>query len=309
MFDRFRDAGGTFIDTANSYQFGEAELILGECLKGDREHCVVATKFTQADGETPDISTTGNSRKNMVRSLEGSLRRLGTEYVDLYWVHMPDTLTPMEEILRGLDDLVSGGKVLHVGLSNFPAWRASRAAAIADLRGWTPIVGIQIAYSLVERGGDLEQLPMVEALGMGAALFSPLGGGLLTGKYRKSAKGRLSDWKHTVWTESTPQRGAIVDAVIEVAAETGASPSQVAVAWVREVARGSKAVCIPIIGPRDLVQLEDYLGAMDVSIDERQLSRLDEVSAVVPAAVGSESVSAVTGVKAECLRRGGIPTA
>jgi aryl-alcohol dehydrogenase-like predicted oxidoreductase len=309
IFDRFASAGGTFIDTANSYQFGEAEMLLGECLKADRDHFVVATKFTQSDSSTPGISTTGNNRKNMVRSLEASLGRLGTEYVDLYWAHMPDTLTPMEEILRGFDDLVSAGKILHAGLSNFPAWRTARAAAIADLRGWAPIVGVQIAYSLVERGPDRDQLPMVEALGLGAALFSPLGGGLLTGKYRKSDKGRLSDWKHTIWVEDTPQRSAIIDKVLVIAAETGASPSQVAVAWLREVARHAGTAYVPIIGPRDVSQLDDYLGALEVSLDKKQLRDLDEVSAVVPAGINPEAVLAVTGVDAALVRRAGAPRA
>jgi aryl-alcohol dehydrogenase-like predicted oxidoreductase len=270
---------------------------------------VVATKFTQSDSSTPRISTTGNNRKNMVRSLEASLGRLGTEYVDLYWAHMPDTLTPMEEILRGFDDLVSAGKILHAGLSNFPAWRTARAAAIADLRGWAPIVGVQIAYSLVERGPDREQLPMVEALGLGAAMFSPLGGGLLTGKYRKSDKGRLSDWKHTIWMEDTPQRSAIIDMVLVIAAETGASPSQVAIAWLREVARHAGTAYVPIIGPRDVSQLDDYLGALEVSLDENRLRDLDEVSAVVPAGINPEAVLAVTGVDAALVRRSAPPRA
>lgn len=189
MFDRFAEAGGTFIDTADNYQFGESEEILAKFIAADRDHFVVASKFTNGATAQPDVSRTGNSRKNMIHSVEASLKRLGTDYIDLYWVHFPDGLTPMEEILRGIDDLVGSGKILHAALSNFPAWRVSRAAALADLKSWAPVAGIQVEYSLVERTADRELLPMAESLGLGAALWSPLGGGLLTGKYRGSAAG------------------------------------------------------------------------------------------------------------------------
>jgi aryl-alcohol dehydrogenase-like predicted oxidoreductase len=308
MFDRFVEAGGTFIDTANSYQFGESEMLVGEFIKGDRDHFVVATKFSQSDSENRRISTTGNSRKNMVRSLEASLGRLGTDYVDVYWVHVPDSLTPIEEILRGLDDLVAAGKILHGGLSNFPAWRTARASIIAELRSWSPIIGIQIEYSLVAREADREQLPMVEALGMGAALFSPLGGGVLTGKYRISDKGRLSDWKHTVQREDSPQRTAIVDTVLEVAGEVGAPPSQVAMAWIRGVAERSTTAYVPIIGPRGARQLEDYLCALDLVIDDGQMQRLNDVSAVVPI-VADTTTSARAAADAALVIRSIAPTA
>jgi aryl-alcohol dehydrogenase-like predicted oxidoreductase len=221
---------------------------------------------------------------------------------------MPDSLTPIEEILRGLDDLVASGKILHGGLSNFPAWRTARASVIAELHSWAPIIGVQIEYSLVERGADREQLPMVEALGMGAALFSPLGGGLLTGKYRTSDKGRLSDWKHTVHREDTPQRTAIVDSVLEVAGEVGAPPSQVAMAWVRGVVERSTTACVPVIGPRDTRQLEDYLRAMDLVLDDEQMQRLSDVSAVVPI-VADATISVRAGVDAGLVIRPIAPTA
>ncbi len=164
MFDRFAEAGGTFLDTADAYQFGQSEELVGKFIAADRDHFVLATKFTNGAGPQPGISTTGNSRKNMVASQEASLKRLGTDYIDLFWVHFPDDLTPMEEILRGLDDLVSSGKILHAALSNFPAWRVSRAATLADLKNWAPVAGIQIEYSLVERSADRELLPMAESL-------------------------------------------------------------------------------------------------------------------------------------------------
>ncbi|MFD7441714.1 aldo/keto reductase [Streptomyces sp. NPDC059909] len=280
MFDTFAEAGGTFVDTADNYQFGESEKLLGQFLAADRDHFVLASKFTNSATPQPDISKTGNSRKNMIHSLEASLERLGTDYIDLYWIHFPDDLTPMEEILRGIDDLVSSGKILHAALSNFPAWRVSRAATLADLKNWAPVAGIQIEYSLVERTADRELLPMAESLGLGAALWSPLGGGLLTGKYRGSAAGRLSDLKTLVHTESDERKTAVVDTVLAIAKETGATPAQVSVAWVRERAARAATSFVPIIGPRNVAQLDDYLGALDVALTPEQFTRLSEVSAV-----------------------------
>ncbi|MFE8017204.1 aldo/keto reductase [Streptomyces antibioticus] len=290
IFDRFAEAGGTFLDTADGYQFGESEELTGKLVSADREHFVLATKFALGAAPQPDISRTGNSRKNMVASVEASLKRLGTDYLDLLWVHFPDQLTPMDELLRGLDDLVTAGKIHHAGLSNFPAWRVSRAAALADLRGQAPIVGIQHEYSLVERTADRELLPMAESLGLGAALWSPLGGGLLTGKYRTSAEGRLSDLGVVIHTENTGQKTAVVDTVLAVAEETGATPAQVAVAWVRERAARTTATLVPIIGPRSLSQLDGYLGALDVRLTHEQYTRLDEVSAV-PLGVPHEGIA------------------
>ncbi|UUN26592.1 aldo/keto reductase [Streptomyces sp. FIT100] len=292
MFDRFAEAGGTFVDTADTYQFGESEKLLGDFLAADRDHFVLATKFTNGVTAKPGISKTGNSRKNMVHSVEASLRRLGTDYIDLYWVHFPDDLTPMDEILRGIDDLVSQGKIHHAALSNFPAWRVSRAATLAELRNWAPVAGIQVEYSLVERTADRELLPMAESLGLGAALWSPLGGGLLTGKYRTSTEGRLSNLKTLVHTEATAQKTAVVDAVLAVAEETGATPAQTSVAWINERARRAATSFVPIIGPRDLAQLDSYLGALDVELSPEQYERLSEVSAV-PLGVPHEATAGV----------------
>ena len=280
MFDRFADAGGNFLDTADNYQFGESETLLGQFIAADRDNFVLATKFTNGATPRPGLSKTGNSRKNMRFAVEASLRRLGTDYIDLLWVHFPDDLTPMEEILRGIDDLVSQGKILHAGLSNFPAWRVSRAAILADLKNWAPVAGIQIEYSLVERSAERELLPMAEGLGLGAALWSPLGGGLLTGKYRRSTKGRLSDLGAAVHTETTEQKTAIVDAVLAIADQTGATPAQVSIAWLNQRAAQATTSHIPIIGPRTLTQLEDYLGALDVSLTQEQYAHLSEVSGV-----------------------------
>ncbi|WKN15649.1 aldo/keto reductase [Streptomyces sp. JUS-F4] len=294
IFDRFAEAGGTFLDTADTYQFGESEELTGTFVSADRDHFVLATKFTVGAAPQPTVSKTGNSRKTMVASVEASLKRMGTDHIDLLWVHFPDELTPMEEILRGLDDLVSSGKIHHAGLSNFPAWRASRAVTLAELKNWAPVIGIQHEYSLVERTADRELLPMTESLGLGAALWSPLGGGLLTGKYRSSAEGRLSDLGAVIHTESTGQKTAVVDAVLAVADETGVTPAQVAVAWVRERADRSAASLVPIIGPRTLTQLDSYLGTLDVRLTPEQYARLSDVSAV-PLGVPHEGTAASLG--------------
>ena len=298
IFDRFAEAGGTFLDTADTYQFGESEELTGKFVSADRSHFVLATKFTLGAAPQPGISTTGNSRKTMISSVEASLKRLGTDYIDLLWVHYPDELTPMEEILRGLDDLVSSGKIHHAGLSNFPAWRVSRAVTLADLTNRAPIVGIQNEYSLVERTADRELLPMAESLGLGAALWSPLGGGLLTGKYRHSADGRLSDLGAVIHTESTDQKTAVVDTVLAIAAETGATPAQVSVAWVRERAAQAATAFVPIIGPRSLTQLDSYLDTLDVQLTPEQFAHLSKVSAIslgVPHEANAASLPRIQG--------------
>ncbi|MDX3072898.1 aldo/keto reductase [Streptomyces sp. NPDC088354] len=292
MFDRFAEAGGTFVDTADNYQFGESEELLGRFIAADRDHFVLASKFSNGYAARKDISKTGNSRKNMIHSVEASLRRLGTDYIDLYWVHFPDGLTPIEEILRGIDDLVRSGKILHAGLSNFPAWRVARAATLADVNNWAPVAGVQVEYSLVERSPDRELLPMAESLGLAAALWSPLGGGLLTGKYRGGTQGRLSDLKTLVHTESSDQKTAVVDTVLDIARETGATPAQVSVAWLRERAARAATSFLPIIGPRNAAQLEDYLGALEVRLGPEQYTRLTEVSAV-PLGVPHEAILGV----------------
>jgi aryl-alcohol dehydrogenase-like predicted oxidoreductase len=311
MFDRFAEAGGTFIDTANSYQFGQSEELLGEFLGADRDRFVLATKFAGSTAPQPTVNTTGNGRRNMIATVEASLRRLRADHIDLLWVHHSDTVTPMEEILRGLDDLTRAGKIHHAGLSNFPAWRVSRGVTIADLRGWSPITAVQFEYSLVERTGELDLLPMAEALGLGVALWSPLGGGLLTGKYRSSDEGRLTDWQaRLVHTESTAQKTAVVDAVLDIATETGASPAEVAVAWLRERSARSTTPLVPITGPRDVGQLDSYLAALDVQLSAAQYDRLAEVSAAplgVPHAVSESTRSGLLGGDASVFLPPSVP--
>lgn len=311
MFDRFAEAGGTLIDTAESYQVGESETLLGDFLAADRDHFVVATKFSNGVSK-PTPSTTGNGRKNMIRAVEGSLKRLNTDRIDLYWVHFQDGVTPIEEILRGLDDLVSSGKIVHAGLSNFPAWRVARAQTIAELRGWSPVSGIQVEYSLVERTADRELLPMAEALGLGVTLWSPLGGGLLTGKYRHSDEGRLTDWNRLIHIEDSAQKTATVDELLKLANELGAPPAQVAMAWLRERDARSTTSLISIIGPRNVAQLDDYLAALDLTLTREQADRLDAVSAPslgVPHGVTANVRDAVLGGDASRFNLPTIPVA
>lgn len=274
IFDAYGEAGGNFIDTADGYQFGQSEELLGEFLGAERDNFVLATKYTGGAAAEGGVLVTGNSRKNMIHSAEASLRRLGTDRIDLYWVHYSDGITPIDEILRGLDDLTRMGKIIYSGFSDFPAWRIARGATLAELRGWTPIAGLQIEYSLVERTPERELLPMAEAFGLGTVAWSPLGGGFLTGKYRKGETGRATDMKRVVHYEDTLQKTAILDRVLALAKETNATPSQVAIAWVK--AKG----LISIIGPRTHAQLEDNLAAGDIRLTKEQVQQLDEVSAV-----------------------------
>lgn len=280
ILDAYAAAGGNFINSADVYQFGQSEEILGKALEGRREDFVLATKFT--NGAAPDANrlVTGNSRKAMVASIEASLRRLKTDRIDLYWVHHPDGRTPMEEIVRGLDDLARAGKVLYAGLSNFPAWRLARAATLSELTRAVPIAAAQFEHSLVHREPEAELFPACDALGIATVTWSPLGGGVLTGKYRKGETGRAQGFGGRVFqAENTPQRSATIDAVLEVAAETGSSADRVAIAW----AMTHRAV--PIIGPRSLAQLESNLGAALLILSAEQIARLDAASAPADAAL------------------------
>lgn len=297
IFDRFVEAGGNFIDTADVYQFGQAEQLVGEFIQADRDDLVLATKFAVGPGPRKSLSGTGNGRKNLRVSVEGSLKRLNTDYIDVLWVHYPDALTPMEELLRGLDDLVTQGKILHAALSNFPAWRVSRAVALADAAGWAPLAGVQIEYSLVERSAERELLPMAEALGLGVNLWSPLGGGLLTGKYRHGDQGRLTDLKTLIHTESTAQKTAVVDTVLAIADEVGSPPAQIATAWVNERSKALATSSVPIVGPRDLAQLEDYLAALDVELTADHIARLNEVSSIDPGVPHAGNASSLNGLQ------------
>lgn len=275
IFNAYAEAGGNFIDGADIYQFGESEELLGTLLKGRRERFVLATKYTQGAQPNADRLVTGNSRKAMVASVEASLKRLKTDRIDLYWVHWPDNVTPIEEIVRGFEDLARAGKILYAGLSNFPAWRLSRAVTLAELTHSVPIAAAQFEHSLVHREPEIDLFPASHALGLGIVTWSPLGGGMLTGKYRKGEKGRAEGLGGKVFqAENSEQRTQVLDTVIAIANELGVSPGQVAIAW--SGTHGS----LPIIGPRSLEQLTDNLAALSVELSAEQIHRLDTVSSL-----------------------------
>lgn len=276
ILDQYLNVGGNFIDTADVYQFGQSEQILGELLQDIRNEVVLATKFSS--GATPNSNQLhkGNSRKAMIFSVEESLRRLKTDYIDLYWVHHPDNITSSEEILRGLEDLSRAGKILYAGLSNFPSWRVSRAVTLAELKNTVPVAAIQFQHSLVHREPEVDLIPASKALGLGMVTWSPLGGGMLTGKYRKGETGRAEGFSGNVFqAENTAQRTKILDAVLEVSNQLGVSADQVAIAW------ASTHGTIPIIGPKSLKQLNSNLNAINIELSEDQIKLLDDVSSLV----------------------------
>jgi aryl-alcohol dehydrogenase-like predicted oxidoreductase len=276
ILSAFADAGGNFIDTANAYHEGQSEEIVGSFLGPGRDRFVVATKYTLAMGPG-DPNAAGNSRKNLRRSVEASLRRLRTDYLDLLWVHAWDYTTPVEEVMRGLDDLVAAGTVLHVALSDAPAWIASRANTLATWHGWSPLVALQVEYSLLERSADRELLPMAEAFGLSVCAWAPMGAGILTGKYTRGAA-IPTDSRRAPANQArlTERNRRIAEAVDGVADRLGASSAQVALAWARQRDRR----IIPITGVRTLEQLEDVLGCLAVDLPAEHLARLDDVSRV-----------------------------
>lgn len=281
VFEAFTAAGGNFIDTANMYTNGSSETITGELIKSDRDRYVLATKYTFPDNPTAPANAgnpnaAGNHRKNLMRSVEGSLKRLGTDYIDLLWLHAWDFMTPVDEVMRGLDDLVSAGKIGYVGISDAPAWVVSQANTLAEWRGWTPFIALQIEYSLVERTPERDLIPMANAFGLTVTPWSPLGQGILTGKYNGDTKAegtRLTGDGNRFVNE---RNLAIAQTVVDVAAEIGKTPSQVALAWL--LASGPSV--IPIIGSRKAHQLEDNLGCLEVSLAPTQMQMLDEASKI-----------------------------
>ena len=280
VFDAFVEAGGNFIDTANGYTDGSSEKILGELIAKERERFVVATKYSfplQMNDRTSNPNASGNHRKNMIQSLEGSLKRLNTDYIDLFWLHAWDFMTPIEEVMRSLDDLVRQGKILYAGISDTPAWIVSQANTLAQFYGWTPFVALQIEYNLLQRTPERDLLPMAKAFDMAVTPWSPLGGGVLTGKYNKPSssdeQGRLASPEGGNISE---RNLAIAEVVTKVAEEIGHTPSQVALAWLRH----QNGVIIPIVGARKLTQFQDNLACLDVSLSPEHLQRLNEVSQI-----------------------------
>jgi aryl-alcohol dehydrogenase-like predicted oxidoreductase len=272
LLDAYAEAGGNVIDTANNYTDGNSERIVGELLGSDRDQYVLSTKYTLSVDRS-DANASGNHRKSLTRSLDQSLTRLKTDRIDVFWVHIWDPRTPIEEMMRALDDAVRAGKVLYVGISDAPAWVVSRANTLADLRGWSPFVGLQIPYSLVQREVERDLLPMADTLGLSVAAWSPLAGGILSGKFSRG--GHAGDTRVDAGKISERDLG-IAREVDAVADELGVSSSQVALAWTR----ARRPSVHPIIGARKLDQLMDNLAAVDLALPDGALERLDEASAI-----------------------------
>ncbi len=273
MLDAYADAGGNVIDTAINYRGGASEEILGELLGERRDRFVLATKYTVSrDREDPNAA--GNHRKNLRLSLESSLRRLRTDYIDIYWVHMWDRHTPVEETMRALDDQVRAGRVLYVGISDAPAWVVARANTLAACHGWTAFTGLQVPYSLLQRDIERELLPMAEDLRMTVATWSPLAGGILSGKFaRPAGPGPGTRLNPATITEHQRKVAATVTAVAD---DLGATPSQVAIAWTRT---RSPAIH-PLIGARRLGQLLDNIGATEIDLPGEAAARLDAAAEI-----------------------------
>ncbi len=275
LFDTYVERGGNFIDTANTYTDGSAERQLGEFTRDHRESLVLATKYTTLR-RPGDPNSTGAHRKSLVASVDASLRRLDTDYLDLLFLHVWDFTTPVEEILRGLDDLVRRGKVLYVAISNAPAWEVSRMQAIADLRGWSPLIALQVEYNLINRAAERDLIPMARTMGLGVTPYSPLAGGLLTGKYRAASPAGGRESFNAGLGMVTERNLAIADVVTEVAAELGHTPAQVGLAWTLQ----NPGVTASIVGARTPEQLEGNLGALEVEFTDAHLTRLDEASTI-----------------------------
>ncbi len=278
VYDAFRKAGGNFIDSANFYTNGTSESFLGEFMKDHRQTVVLATKYSNAAPGT-DPNAAGNQRKNMMQSVEASLKRLHTDYIDLYWVHIWDQITPVEEVMRGLDDLVRAGKVLYVGISDAPAWWIAQANTLAHLRGWSPFIGLQIEYNLIERTVERELVPMAKALNLGLTAWSPLARGMLTGKYHghgSSEQGRMNNDTMKGLMPEKQRTERIVAAIKTVSDVTGRTMAQIALAWLRY----RPVPVIPIIGARKLSQLQDNLASLGLTLSADQLRTLDEASRI-----------------------------
>jgi len=288
IYDAYRSAGGNFIDTANIYTNGSSEKLVGEFVAGHRDEVVIATKYTNSvsgfSGRPgTDANSGGNQRKNMIQAVEASLQRLGTDYIDLYWQHVWDQMTPVEEVMRAFDDLVRAGKVLYVGISDAPAWVVAKSNMLAELRGWSSYVGLQIEYNLLERTVERELIPMARDQELTVLAWSPLRNGLLTGKYlpentqQAAAEGaRMHNEMMKGFGVGIESSHATVREVVAVAREIGATAAQVALAWLRY----RPVPVIPIIGARKLAQFEDNLRSLDVTLSPEQLKRLDQVSAI-----------------------------
>jgi aryl-alcohol dehydrogenase-like predicted oxidoreductase len=276
MFDEYRNRGGNFVDTANVYTFGHSEQIVGDYLKQNkvrRDELVLSTKF-YCNLFPGDPNGGGAGRKALIQQCEASLNRLRTDYIDIYWLHNWDRTAPVEETLRGLDDLVTAGKIRYVGFSDIPAWKTAEAQTIALFRGWAPIIALQLEYSLLERTSEGELFPMAQSMGMGILPWSPLKSGFLSGKFRRGGEGQVDTTRTNMVGVPGEADYDIIEAVVEVASELGVSPASIALAWVRSQA----GVTSTLIGARRLDQLKTNLDSLEVTLSAEQIGRLSAVS-------------------------------
>lgn len=272
----YAEAGGNFIDTSDAYQQGESEAAIGKFLEGRRDEFVLASKYSRTSSPQSSMAAKGAHRKTMVQFVEGSLRRLRTDRLDLYLLHVDDGITPMEEVARGFEELASAGKILYAGLSNTTPWRTAQAATISVLRGWVPLAALQVEYSLIHRDAEREFFPLAEHFGMGMMGYSPLAGGILKGKYRARLEGRLTHLPEAARHKDTGTVSQQIDTLLTIATEGRVTPGQVALAWAR-----MKGV-FPIIGPRTLDQMRDNLGSLDVKLSASDIETLESGDAIPP---------------------------
>src|ERR1700752_4275945 len=288
VFNLYIDAGGNFIDTADLYTAGTSEKMVGKFIseRSLRDRVVLATKFT-FNSEPGNPNAGGNGRKNIYRSLEGSMNRLQTDYIDLYWLHAWDTLTPVEEVVSTLNDLVRQGKIRHYGFSDTPAWYVARAQTLAELQGKERLIALQLEYSLVERNIEREHIPVAQELGIAVLPWSPLAGGFLDGKYKRFGNTGGGDGRHEVTKNSgnpafnkfTEHNWKVLDALLLVAKQMNKPPAQVALNWVAT----QPGITSTIIGATKVTQLDDNLASIDFAIPTDMRKRLDEASALEPA--------------------------
>ena len=272
IMDAFANAGGNFIDTANVYKLGTSEKIIGEYLGNhDRDYFVLATKYTLKDNTT-NPNASGNNRKNMMRSVEESLKRLKTDFIDVLYLHIWDDITPIDEVLRGLDDLIKQGKVTYAAISDTPAWVVSKGNTLAGLMGWSQFIALQVEYSLLARTAERELIPMAKHYGMTVTPWAPLAGGALTGKYLRGEPGRVKPESN----RRNDRAKTITEAVVDIAAELGVSESHVALQWMMD----RDFSCIPIVGATKIDQLNDNLKAIDTKLTPEHFKKLNEVSAI-----------------------------
>jgi aryl-alcohol dehydrogenase-like predicted oxidoreductase len=272
IMDAYANAGGNFLDTANMYKLGTSEKIIGDYLSHhDRDYFVLATKYTLKDNTT-NPNASGNNRKNMMRSVEQSLKRLKTDFLDILYLHIWDDITPIDEVLRAMDDLIKQGKINYAAISDTPAWVVAKGNTLAELMGWSQFVALQIEYSLLARTPERELIPMAKHFGITVTPWAPLAGGALTGKYLRGEKGRIKPESNRLNDRSE----AITKVVVAIADELGVSPGNVALQWTRQ--QGFS--CIPIVGATKVDQFKDNLKTIDVTLSDDQLKRLDEASAI-----------------------------